>query len=1301
VRSSGGSEADLAKAMLADRHRLRRQLRAIRADGDAGKPVQRRLQRWRDELARSIALVDARRKAVPPLRYPQDLPICANRDPIAAAIREHPVVIVCGETGSGKSTQLPKICLELGRGIEGMIGHTQPRRIAARSVAARVAEELGSPLGQAVGFKIRFAEAVRPTTLVKVMTDGMLLAECQADPFLEQYDTIILDEAHERSLNIDFLLGYVKRLLPKRRGLKLIITSATIDAARFADHFRSPRGPAPVIEVSGRSYPVEIRWRPLVPDEEGRESDLEDALGDAVDELARIDSGDILLFMPTERDIHELAKALRGRLLPGDRPGRATEILPLYARLSIQEQQRIFQPHGHRRIVIATNVAESSLTVPGIRYVIDPGTARISRYSARTRTQRLPIEPISRASADQRAGRCGRVAPGICIRLYDEEDFLSRERFTPPEIQRSNLASVILQTKAMRLGEIERFPFLDPPRAEAIREGYATLAELAALDERRELTEIGRQLSRLPVDPRIGRMILAARDENCLSEVLVIAAALELQDPRERPLEKQQAADACHAQFADADSDFLGYLKLWDFYHRLKGQLSRSQLRKACRQNFLSHNRMREWVDIHLQLLGLVAEAGMRPGPRRDQYDPIHRAVLTGLLSSVAVRGEGPQYTVAGNRKALLWPGSGVCGAKPAWVVGAEVVETANRYLRCCARIDPRWIESLAGHLVHRSYSDVGWDRTSASATALERVSLFGLTIVSGRRVRYGPIDPAASRELLIRQGLVEGQIDLPLEFHEHNRRLVEELERLQAKLRRNDLLLPEWRRFEFYDERIPADAYDGPRLVQWLDAARRDQPRVLHMSKSDLIGEQCSEVACADFPDAIPVAGQPMPLEYRFEPGAEDDGITLTVPVEALNQVDRQGLDWLVPGLLEQKLTALIRALPKELRRNLAPAAEHARQAAAMIRFGKGDLLAAAAAALGRLSGQRIPPQAFRAEKLPPELRMNLRVVDQGGQLLASGRDADEVCRRLGQETAATIAALDDPQWNRDGLRAWDFGDLPEVVEIRRGGLVVQAHPMLVDRQESLALRLAESPERAERETRRALERLFFFAAARELKTQAQWLPSRDTMELHARLLPGFVFAQHVAELMAARAVAPAGAIPRSKGEFDRFVSAGRERIGLAVQEVSKLLGPLLEAHHQARLALQQHRSPRWQYALDDIRAQLDRLAPAGFLTSTPWQWLVHYPRFFRAIPIRLEALRSGGLARDRQHCDEIAQRWRAFAERADEQARLGVEDPVLMHHQWMLEEYRVSLFAQRLGTSIPVSAKRLDQHWATIARR
>ncbi len=974
-------ERDIRQAMGAERFRLRRRLRNIKDAQRAGKPFDRNLSRLARDVEKSVQERKDRINGVPAIEYDPELPITAKKDEIAAAIREHPVIVVCGETGSGKSTQLPKICLEIGRGIDGMIGHTQPRRIAARSVSARIAEELKSPLGQQVGFKIRFTDATKPSTYIKLMTDGILLAESQNDRFLNQYDTIIIDEAHERSLNIDFLLGYIKRLLPKRRDLRLIITSATIDAARFSEHFAGENGPAPVIEVSGRAYPVETRYRPLVsedPDDEG-EPDPMDCLKAAVDELAlEKPAGDMLIFLPTEREIREAAQTLRGHKIPLDAPGRLTDILPLYGRLSTKEQNRVFQPSKWRRIVLATNVAESSLTVPGIRYVIDTGTARISRYSARSQVQRLPIEPISQASADQRKGRCGRIGPGICVRLYSEEDYETRDRFTPPEIQRTNLASVILQTMSLNLGHLEDFPFLDPPKSSVIRDGYKTLFELGALDDKDRLTEIGKQLSRLPVDPRIGRMILAGQTENCLHEVLIIASALELQDPRERPLDKQQAADAAHEQFKHEDSDFLSYLKLWDFYHKLRNDVSRSRLRKACRQHFLSYNRLREWADIYQQLLRLVEEAGFKLQKRKDDFEAIHRALLTGLLSNIAYRAETYEYTGAGGTKFQLWPGSGLFEKKPKWVLAAELVETNRRYLRTVAKLNPNWIEPLAGHLINKSHSEPHWDAEAGSVMAFEKVSLFGLTIVPRRRVRYGPIDPQKSRELFIQHGLVEGEMETRLEFFAHNQKLLEEVAGMQAKSRQRDLLLGEEAQYDFYDKRLLAEVFDVPSLERWWKDAKCREPRLLYMSKSDLLKEGGEVLADEDFPNALTIDRMRLRLEYHLEPGSAEDGITLVVPKEGVNQLEPQRLGWLVPGLLEEKITALIKSLPKDLRRCFVPAPDTAKEVLKVLHFGQGDMTAEVAKVLSRIAGEPILPTAFDTSRLPSHLRMNVRVVDQ-----------------------------------------------------------------------------------------------------------------------------------------------------------------------------------------------------------------------------------------------------------------------------------------------------------------------------------
>lgn len=1350
----------LSDVMGADRFRLRRELDKLRRMAQDGQAVERGLERWKALRERSAALRARKAAAVPAVKYDPDLPIVTRRDDILAALREHQVVIVCGETGSGKSTQLPKLCLELGRGVERMIGHTQPRRIAARSVATRVAEELGSSVGQAVGFKVRFTDTTQPETFVKVMTDGVLLAETQHDRFLDAYDTLILDEAHERSLNIDFLLGYLHRLLPRRRDLQLIITSATIDAARFAEHFTlDARRPVPVLEVSGRMYPVEVRYRPLVVDDD--EPDVPAAIVDAIEDLmanptashppdapARDEDeppldeadpaqgeptrdagprrrghlgrleGDILVFLPTEWDILEAAKTLRGHFQRDP-----VEILPLYARLSAKDQQRVFEPHARRRIVLATNVAESSLTVPGIRYVVDTGTARISRYSPRSKVQRLPIEPVARASADQRAGRCGRLGPGVCVRLYGADDYAGRDRYTTPEIRRANLASVILQTTALRLGNLEEFPFLDPPPAPAIADGYRTLFELGATDEHGELTEIGRQLSRLPVDPRIGRMILAGRDEGCLRETLVLAAVLEIQDPRERPVDKQQAADAAHARFAHEESDFLALLKLWQFYDGLKETLSRNQLRKACQQNFLSHHRMREWIDVYVQLVKLVEEHwDARPGGwlpwddaarSSDGYARLHRALLTGLLSNVACRLDAHEYTGSGQQKFFVWPGSGTFAKKPTWIVAAELVETTRRYARTVARIDPGWIEPLAGHLLHRSYSDPRWSRKSGSAMANEKVTLFGLTIVPRRPVRYGPIDPAASRELLIRGGLVEGEFDTRAPFFEHNRRLIAEIEALGAKARRADLLIDETSRFRFYDQRLPADAYDMPRFEKWRKQAEREQPRLLFMSRDDLLGS-VDPVAPESFPDelAIPLgrpAGPASPppemrlkLEYRFEPGAADDGLTLVVPRAGLGQLGTERIGWLVPGLLEERVLGLIRSLPKSLRRNLVPAPDTARRAVNELRFGHGSFLASVADVLSRLGGERIPVEAFRPEELPPHLQLNVRVVDDAGEPVAAGRDLEQLRQELGitgprgDEPAAAFA---DPRWHRDGITAWDFGDLPEQIVLPRGGTNVPAFPGLVDERDSVSLRLFDSPDVATASTRGGLRRLFALAERRSLRAQVDWLPDLDRLALLASTLcPLGELKQQLADLIADRGFLADRPFPRSADDFAVRLRAGRERCLVAVQDVTRVIGPLLRSYHEVKLLEESLPRTRFAVALDDIASQLAALLPAHFLTATPWPWLQQVPRFLQGIKHRLEKLSQGGLVRDQQALSAVAPLWSAFRTRAAQEPTDRPLPEELTTYRWMLEEYRVSLFAQHLGTSQPISPQRLEKQWAKV---
>lgn len=1295
------------RVMGADRHRLRRQMRDVERAVREGKPLDRSLNRLLQQWERSVELRQKRYQEVPNLSFDPELPITAKIDEITQAVRQHPVTIVCGETGSGKSTQLPKICLAMGRGIDGLVGHTQPRRIAARSVAARIAEELQTPLGRHVGFKIRFTDATQPETYIKLMTDGILLAETQGDRFLDQYDTIIIDEAHERSLNIDFLLGYLKRLLPRRPDLKVIITSATIDAARFSQHFVDPttEQAAPVIEVSGRTFPVQVLYRPLqAEDEDQEDEDLQDAILQTVDELARTGPGDILIFLPTEREILETHKTLRGHSIPGD--GRQTEILPLYARLPARDQNKVFQPHARRRVVLATNVAESSLTVPGIRFVVDTGTARISHYSPRRKVQRLPIEAISQASADQRAGRCGRIGPGICVRLYGEADYQTRDRYTLPEIRRTNLASVILQTQAMRLGRLEDFPFLDAPRADTIRDGYKTLFELGALDQHRELTDLGRRLARLPVDPRIGRMILAADQQRCLQEVLIIAAVLEIQDPRERPQDKQQAADQAHARFADPASDFLAFLNLWEFFHQLRTSLTRSQLRKACRQNFLSFNRMREWLDIHRQLKQLATEAGLasqRSAAPWDndekRYASIHQALLAGLLSNVAQRGDGYEYNGAGGMSMHLWPGSGVFAGKPKWIMAAELVETTRTYARTVARIAPEWIEPLAGHLVQRTYHEPHWSRRAGSAMAWERVTLFGLTVVPRRRVRYGAIDPIVARELLIRDGLVEGRCHIRAGFLGRNRRLVQDLEQMATRSRRSDLYVGLQEQYDFYDQRIPAGVSDVASLERWLRDVRQQRPGVLEMTVRDLLGDTNQDQTREQYPDRLSV-GPAMPLEYRFEPGDDEDGITLTVPQAALNQLDAGQLGWLVPGLLEEKVLALIRSLPKSIRRNFVPAPETARRVVGQLRFGKGSFLEVVAAALQKISDERVSVDDFRLEQLPRHLSMNVRVVDDQGETLASSRDVQQLQRDLQRQVAASFARVQDQHWHRDNIVRWDLDELPAQVTFQRDGLQLIGYPMLVDNGQHVDLRLADSAAVAERSTRAGLRRLVCLTEHRELRAQIAWMPGLDRWKLVAATLGrSRDLEQHLAERIADRAFVEGQAIPRTAAQFEQFRKEGWQRIGGAVQTLTPLMRRLFEAGHQALLDIEQYQSPRWPEAMADIRKQLAELTGPRFLVDTPYVWLEQYPRYFRAICVRLDRLASGGLDRDRQGLDTLRPFLEDYRHHCAQQKDAATYRPELEHFRWMLEEFRVSLFAQSLGTLLPVSPQRLKKHWTQIS--
>jgi ATP-dependent helicase HrpA len=1343
------------EAMIADRRRLRRALRSAQDERSRprrpGHQPSWTIARVEDALRASVSRRDARAEALPKPEFPEELPVVQRRDEIAAAIAANQVVVLCGETGSGKTTQLPKICLSLGRGVSGMIGHTQPRRIAARSVAGRIASELGTSLGHAVGYKVRFTDKTSPQSFIKVMTDGILLAETQTDPLLEKYDTLIIDEAHERSLNIDFLLGYLRQLLPKRPDLKLIITSATIDPERFAAHFGTPGMPAPIIEVSGRTYPVEVRYRPPAPTspegepDEAGEIDYVQAILDAVDELSGMPrraaedappgsavplqrgrgklDGDVLIFLPGEREIRETAEALRKHHPMG------VEILPLYARLSAGEQQRVFETRqGGRRIVLATNVAETSLTVPGIKYVVDPGLARISRYSARTKVQRLPIEPISRASADQRKGRCGRVSSGVCVRLYSEEDYLARPQFTEPEILRTNLASVILQMKALRLGEVVDFPFVERPDSRLIRDGYDTLHELGAVDDRGSLTPIGSELAHLPIDPRIARMVIAGAQEHCLEEVLVIAAALSIQDPRERPMDKADAADAAHKRFAGMqqegdESDFLTYLHIWRFYKEQSEHLSHNKLRKACQQNFLSPSRMREWDEVHRQVHAIIAERAL-PGGKKYVFntraatgDAVHRALLTGLLSNVGLKGDGHEYAGARGIKFSIFPGSALFKKNPKWVMAAEIVQTTKMYARTVARAQPEWIERAAAHLVKKTYAEPVWDAPRARVNAFEKVLLFGLEVVPRRAVHFGPINPVLAREMFITHALVNGEWNTRLPFAEHNRRLLRDVQEQESRARRRNLLAPPEKRAAFFDQRIPPGVFSGDTFEHWRKQAERENPKLLFMALKDALADDAvADESAEAFPDSIPLGGRAsegnvlsVRTKYHFEPGHADDGVTALIPLGAMNRVDPLRAEWLVPGLLREKLTALIRALPKSLRTAFVPAPQFAERAADVMeaRLKASDaappLLRSLAEALESLTGLHVPIESWRDATLDPHLSMNFAVVDPQGKRLASGRQLDRVRRAVRAQLRAALAKAPHPLYNRERVTEWDFGDLPVQTDVKSGGLHMVGFPAIVEPDDRRGLyvhmRLLDTRDASRAAMHAGVRRLFLVQVHKEIEFLLRTLPGVQRLALlYAPLGKTDMLRHELATFIADRAFLGDGAEIRSEAEFRRRLDPGWCRLSDVAHRAAQDLEAILREYQPlaADLLTDAEHPVAWAESLIDMREQLRHLVFPGFLSSVPSAWLGHYPRFLAAMRARLGKLATTGPARDLKHLGEVTPLWRAYQVRDASNTENDVRDPALEQFRWMSEELRVSLFAQELRTSIPVSAKRLREYWA-----
>ncbi len=1325
----------------------RRDAKRLPTDAQRGaQPAAAR--RPRPPAAPAVAPV---RNPLPPIVFPEELPVSGKRAEIAAAILANQVIIVCGETGSGKTTQLPKILLELGRGQLGLIGHTQPRRIAASSTAKRIAQELGTPLGENVGFKVRFNDTLTKGASVKLMTDGILLAETQTDPLLKNYDTIIIDEAHERSLNIDFLLGYLKTLLPRRPDLKIIITSATIDADRFARHFGRPDHPAPVIEVSGRLYPVEVRYRPVepleapvatsgkpeakpAPNKQKEQRDLMDAVVDAVDELARIGSGDVLVFLPGEREIRDTAEALRKHHPPH------VEILPLFARLSAQEQERVFKTSHARRIVLATNVAETSLTVPGIRYVVDAGLARVKRYSYRNKVEQLQIEPVAQSAANQRAGRCGRVAAGVCIRLYSEQDYLLRPKFTEPEILRSSLAAVILRMKSLRLADVETFPFIEPPPGRAIADGYQLLQELGAVDDNNLLTPMGRELAKLPLDPRVGRMILAARDNACLTEVMIIAAALSVQDPRDRPLEAQGAADLAHKKFADEKSEFASYLKIWKWFEdAIEHKKTNRQLQDNCRASFLSQTRLREWRDVHSQLLTIVREQGWRLNELPATYEQLHTALLVGLLGNIGFKSDEEQHHLgARGIKFFIWPGSTLAKKAGKWIMAAELVDTTRLYARCVAQIQPEWLERVGGHLLKKSYGEPRWEKRTAQVSAFERATLYGLVVYSQRRINFGAINPREARELFIRDALVGGDFDTRAPFFAFNHKLVREIENLEHKSRRVDVLVDDGLIAAFYDQLIPPEVCNGILFEQWHKQVTAKNPKLLYLNRDDLMRHEAAGVTTELFPKQMSVTGIAMQLSYHFEPGAPRDGVTLAVPLYALNQVSPDRCEWLVPGMLKEKVHLLLKSLPQKLRRHCVPLPDYAAGFCQRVEdkkvFGRGSLLDAVMADVREQTGIATLTSDYKFETLPAHHSMNFKVIDEHGRQLDMGRNLSALQSEFGgqareqfqkmAENTSLASQLEPPvapsilsqptsptkdapaakssnakssgaSTSHENLTAWTFGELPELLEIQQGKVTLIGFPALVDKGTHCNLEVFDDPTEAARIHYRGMRRLLALQLKDQLKYLEKNVPGLQQMGMQFMALGSQEeLREQIIQAGMDRACLQEP-LPKNQAEFAARRDEGKSRLNLLVNEIARLAGLILAEYSSLPKKVQGIKAHAGAAA--DIDAQLKGLVGKRFIDDTGYTELTHFPRYLKAINVRLEKLRADP-TRDARLMAEwalVATPWQRAYKGAAAQS-----DPKMHEFRWLLEELRVSLFAQELRTPMPVSVKRLQKIWESMQR-
>ncbi|MEE9492652.1 MAG: ATP-dependent RNA helicase HrpA [Gammaproteobacteria bacterium] len=1274
----------LTECRTADLPGLQRKLEVIQGRLDKKQPAQREILKLEEQIERSQKQVQLRLKQRPVPEYPESLPVTEQREKILDLIRQHQVIVLCGETGSGKTTQLPKLCLEIERGCRGRIGHTQPRRIAARSLAARIAEELHTRPGHEVGYKIRFEDKLRPETYIKVMTDGILLAETRSDPDLLEYDTLIIDEAHERSLTIDFLLGYLRQLVQRRSDLKIIITSATIDPQRFSEHFHD----APIIEVSGRTWPVEIRYRPLAGDADNTDRDRNQGILDAVDELQRIGSGDILVFLPGERDIRDLSDLLTRHV-----QGRY-DILPLFGRLSAERQNQIFRAHSKRRVVLATNVAETSLTVPGIHYVIDTGVARISRYNYRTRVQRLPIEPISRASANQRSGRCGRLAAGVCIRLYSEDDFNQRPEFTDPEIQRTDLAAVILQMTALSLGEVSDFPFIDPPDSRYVRDGYRLLQELGALDENNTLTAIGKELAHLPVNPALGRILLAANEYHCLSEILIIVAVLESVDPRERPLEFAQVADEKHLQFQHKSSDFMGYLLLWRAFQEQAAALSQNKLRKWCKAHFIAYMRMRDWQDIHRQLSALMKSLGYQQQKNEADYMAIHQALLHGFLGQVAMLGEEKEYLTARNLKFRIFPGSVLKKSTAKWVLAAERVETSQRYLRTVASIKPEWIEMIAKPLLKSSYSDEHWSIRSARVMAFEKLSLFGLPVVLRRKIHYGPINRQAARTLFIRHALVLQEYRSRAVFAEHNKQLLASLGVLESKSRRPDLLADEDALYDFFDRNIPDHVISGASFERWWKQQKQKTPELLHLQREQIMQHDAAAISVDQYPDHLDIQGIRLPVRYQFTPGQQADGLGIDMPLAALNQFKANDFDWLVPGLLTEKVELLIKSLPKQWRRHFVPVPDFVVAFLAVFErqaIQRSSIIEQLQTELQRLSGLLVPNDVWKPEKLPAHLQAYFYLMDAQGKCIDEGRDLRMLQQRHADAVVTGLNKISVADFQEREITRWDFGDIPEVVEFNSAGIQLCAWPAVTIDGDKLFLRLHDNQLKAESAHRAGLLRLFEWHLKRACKDVRRSLPEIDKQCLQFASVGGCdALRDDIMQAILQAVFLHSGELLRSQDAFiARLESERGELMGMA-NSIACYSASAIGEYHQLKRLFKGSINPASLAVTKQIQEQLAALVYPGFVSATPLAWLPHINRFIHAARLRLEKLPERE-QKDRAASIMIEQ----YQSRYEKQLQKTPDNRELEEIRWWIEELRVSEFAQSLKTSIRISPQRLDKAW------